>query len=115
MAAPKDPTRWELTDPRRRHPDHPVVDNDSAAVLDEAIFSLTIMRSPMAYGDAGAHLHALVSLIAQAQVLLADAVADAWDQGYVWGDIGRHMGLREETVRRRYFHHAYTRVMPFED
>ncbi|MGH7416919.1 MAG: hypothetical protein ACREKB_03995 [Candidatus Rokuibacteriota bacterium] len=106
---------WEEIDPRRSPPDHPVVDDDSAAVMDDAVFCLTMLRSPMRHGDALARLHALVSLMAQAEALLPDAVADAWDQDYRWKEIGHHMSLHEDTVRRRYFHHAYTRVVPFQD
>jgi hypothetical protein len=35
-----------MIDPRRRFPDHPVVDADSAAVTEEAVHSLTMLRSP---------------------------------------------------------------------
>ena len=115
MARRNAPGPWQPTDPRRAHPDHPVVDDDSAAVIDEAVFSLTMLRSPMECGDAGARLHALTSLIAQAEAILPDIVADAWDQNYRWKDIARRMALPEITVRHRYLHHAYTRVVPFQD
>ena len=115
MARPDASGPWEFTDPRRPHPDHPVVDHDTAAVMDQAVFSLTMLRSPTEHGDAGARLHALTSLIAQAEALLPDAVADAWDQDYSWKDIDRRMALPEMTVRHRYFHHTCTRVVPFED
>lgn len=56
-----------MTDPWRRFPDHPVVDAESEGVLEEAIFTLTILRSPMFDGDAVARLHALRSLVEQAE------------------------------------------------
>ena len=54
-----------MDDPRRGYPARPLMDECSAAVLDEAVFNLTALRSPMLVGDAGAELHALVSLAAQ--------------------------------------------------
>ena len=39
------------------------------------------------------HLHALASLILQAQQLLPDAVDDTRDQGYTWAEIGQLLNL----------------------
>ncbi len=52
-------------DPRRDYPTRPLVDECSRAVLDEAVASLTILRSPMYVGDAGAELRVLASLRGQ--------------------------------------------------
>jgi hypothetical protein len=93
---------WVEIDPRRSHPNHPIVDDDSAAVLDEAVYSLTMLRSPMEEGDAGARLHALASLIAQAETSITGAVTAARDQGYSWPDIANRLGLTTTTARRRH-------------
>jgi hypothetical protein len=93
---------WVEIDPRRSHPDHPIVDDASAAVLDEAVHSLTMLRSPLEEGDAGARLHALASLIAQAETFTTGTVAAARDQSYSWPDIASQLGLATTTARRRY-------------
>jgi hypothetical protein len=100
-------TRVEI-DPRRSHPDHPIVDDDSATVVDEAIHSLTMLRSPLDDGDAGARLHALASLIAHAETLITDTVTAARDQGYTWPDIANRLGLTTTTTRRRHQHEDST-------
>jgi len=104
-----------MSDPWQPHPDHPVVDEESEAVAEEAVHSLTMLRSPTSEGDAGARLHALASLIAQAEALLADAVADARGQDYSWAEIARRLGVATVTARRHFVHHARTRRVPFED
>ncbi|MGH9157134.1 MAG: hypothetical protein ACRD1K_15140 [Acidimicrobiales bacterium] len=98
-----------------RHPDHPVVDEQSAAVLEEALHSLTMLRSAGYEGDAGARLHVLASLMAQAEAVLADAVADARDQDYSWAEIAERLGMATATARRRFAHAAAIRVVPFDD
>ncbi len=105
---------WPTTDRWPRHPDQPVVDDESAAVLEEALHSLTVLRSAGSEGDAGARLHVLASLMAQAEAVLADAVADARDQDYTWAEIAERLGVATATTRRR-FAHVATRVVPFED
>ncbi len=98
-----------------RHPDHPVVDEESAGVLDEAVHSLTVLRSAGYEGDACARLHMLASLMAQAEAVLADTVADARDQDYSWAEIAERLGVATATARRRFARTADTRVVPFED
>jgi hypothetical protein len=93
---------WVEIDPRRPHPDHPIVDDDSATVVDEAVRSLTMLRSPLEDGDAGARLHALASLIAQAETFITDTVAAARDQGYTWPEIANRLALTTTTTRRRH-------------
>jgi len=104
-----------ITDAWPRHPDHPVVDEESAAVLEEALHSLTILRCAGDEGDAGARLHMLASLMAQANAMLTDAVADARDQDYAWAEIAGRLGIATATARRRFAHAAATRTVPFED
>lgn len=80
----------------------PRVDDDSAAVLTDAIETLARLRTPYWLGDAGVHLHALTSLIAQAQQQLPTAVAAARDQDLTWHDIGELLGISAATAARRY-------------
>ena len=56
---------WATDEPWTIHPGHPLVDDASAVVLEEAIVELTLLRSPMSLGDGLADLHAIVSLLAQ--------------------------------------------------
>jgi len=78
-----------MTDPWPRHRDHPVVDEQSAAVLEDALHSLTMLGSPGHEGDAGAGLHVTASLLAQAQA----ALADAGDHDCSWSEIAERLGL----------------------
>lgn len=50
------------------------------AVIEDAAYKLTILRSPMRQTDAVLRLHALATLIAAGQAQLPQAVADARDQ-----------------------------------
>lgn len=96
---------WDPIDPWIiTHPDHPVVEDDSAVVIEEAIVELTLKRTPMALGDGLAELHAMVSLLAQLQAWLPVAVAGARSQGYSWADIAAQLEVAPSTARRR--HHA---------
>jgi hypothetical protein len=92
--------RWSMLDPSRSYPATPVVDNESDVVLEEAIHSLTMMRSPMWEGDALARLHALVSLAAQITALLPETIRDARDQDHSWEDIATQLGTSSSTARR---------------
>ena len=88
-------------DPRRRYPAHPQVGDDSARLIDDAVDALILMRAPTHHGDAAAELHALTSLIADAQARLPRVVADARDQQHTWTDIARQLGIgRLRTIAR---------------
>jgi hypothetical protein len=96
-----------MTQPQLRitRPDElpaPRVDHDSATVLDEAIDTLARLRTPYWLGDSGIRLHALASLLTNAQQLLPDAVAQARDQELTWDEIGELLGLAGPTAARRY-------------
>ena len=78
----------------------PVVGNLSAAVLGEAIDALASLRTPHWLGDSAVHLHALASLLAQAERLIPDAVAAARDQELTWDEIGQLLGLSAAAARR---------------
>jgi hypothetical protein len=78
------------------------VDELSASVVSEAVDTLAALRTPYWLGDAAVHLHALASLIAQAQQLLPDAVRQARDQELTWNQIGQLLNLTANTTARRY-------------
>jgi hypothetical protein len=91
--------------PRLTQPEEmpaPVVDDLSATVLDEAIDALAALRTPYWLGDSAVRLHALASLLAQAQALLPEAVTQARDQDLTWDQIGQLLGLTGSAAARRY-------------
>ncbi|MFN2592168.1 MAG: hypothetical protein ABR532_04970 [Candidatus Dormibacteria bacterium] len=92
--------RWSMLDPSRSYPATPVVDDESAVVVDEAVHCLSMLRSPMWEGDALARLHALASLAAQINVLLPETIRDALDQDHSWADIATQLGTSSSTARR---------------
>lgn len=94
---------WAFRDPwTTTHPDRPVTDDVSAAILDEAIRLLTLFRSPLSLGDALAELHAMVSLLAELQNTVSATVATARDQDHTWQDIARQLQITPAAARRRY-------------
>ncbi len=93
---------WQMLDPLRVHPDHPHLDDDSAEILETAIRGLILCRSPLNEGHAGLRLHVLASLIAQAQALLPDAVAEAREHGFYWSEIASELGTTTSAARHRY-------------
>jgi len=101
-------------DPRRIYPIRARADDDSAAVLDEAVETLTTFRSPLYSGDAGAELHALVSLIAHAKSRLASVVADARDQEHTWGEIAHQLGCSRLSAIARYAPNSKKRRRPLD-
>lgn len=100
---------WTFTDPRRDGTVIPHTDDDTAALIDQALESLVLLRSPMHLGDAAATISALVSLIAEAEGRLANAVADARDQDYTWDAIATRLTTTASTAQRRYAGYAPTR------
>ena len=91
--------------PRLTQPDQmptPVVDDLSATVLDEAIDTLAGLRTPYWLGDSAVRLHALASLLKQAEELLPATVAQARDQDLTWDQIGDLLGVTGPTAARRY-------------
>jgi hypothetical protein len=87
----------------------PATGDDSLAVLSEAIDNLARLRTAYWLGDSGVRLHALASLIAQAEQLLPQAeqllpqaVHDARDQELTWTQIGELLGTTAATAARRY-------------
>lgn len=88
--------------PNRAHHIAPHTDTDSAAVLDEALTSLGILRTLEQLGDSGTTLHLLASLHRQIQHRLPDAVADARDQDYTWAEIGDLLGITRAAAWNHY-------------
>ena len=71
-------------------------------VLHEAIDTLAGLRTPYWLGDSTVRLHALASLLKQAEELLPAAVAQARDQNLTWDQIGELLGVTGPTATRRY-------------
>ena len=80
----------------------PATGDDSLHVLSQAIDALARLRTAYWPGDSAIHLHALTSLIAQAQQLLPQAVHDARDQELTWTQISELLGTTPATAARRY-------------
>ena len=80
----------------------PATSDDSLQVLSDAIDSLAQIRTAYWLGDSAVHLHALASLIAQAEQLLPQAVHDARDQELTWAQIGELLNTTAATAARRY-------------
>ena len=80
----------------------PATGDDSLHVLNQAIDDLARLRTAYWLGDSAACLHALASLIAQAEQLLPQAVHDARDQELTWAQIGELLGTTAATAARRY-------------
>ena len=80
----------------------PATGPDSLQAHDDAIDQLARLRTPYWLGDSAVRLHALASLIAQAQQLLPQAVHDARDQELTWAQIGELLGTTATTAARRY-------------
>ena len=64
--------------------------------------TLAQLRTAYWLGGSAVHLHALTSLIAQAQQLLPRAVHDARDQELTWAQIGELLNTTAATAGRRY-------------
>jgi hypothetical protein len=80
----------------------PTTGDDSLAVLSEAIDALARQRTTYWPGDSAVHLHALTSLITQAQQLLPQAVHHTRDQELTWAQTGELLGTTAATAARRY-------------
>ena len=76
--------------------------DDSLQILNEAIDRLAALRTPYWLGDSSVRLHALASLIAQAEQLMPQAVHDARDQELTWAQIGELLNTTAATAARRY-------------
>ena len=93
---------WDMSDPRRDRTLHPYTDADTVTVIDQAVTTLVLLRAPMWLGEPGPTISVLVSLAAEADNRLYDAVADAVDHGYSWDQIASRLDASVATARRRY-------------
>jgi hypothetical protein len=80
----------------------PATGDDTLAVLNNAVDQLARLRTAYWLGDSAVRLHALTSLIAQAEQLLPQAVCDARDQELTWTQIGELLGTTAATAARRH-------------
>jgi hypothetical protein len=102
---------WAFDDPWTvTHPDRPLVDDATAAVLAEATVELTLSRSPGLLGDGLADLHAMTSLLAQLHAWIPLSVSAARDQGHSWEAIAQQLDVAPATARRR--HRAHISANP---
>jgi hypothetical protein len=104
-----DPSGTSIT-----HPGHPLVDDKTAVLIDQATVELTLLRSPAALGDSLADLHAMVSLLAQLHAWIPVAVAGARGQHHSWAAIAAQLQITPATARRRH-HGRPTRCPPAPD
>jgi hypothetical protein len=93
---------WQLNDPGRDRTTTPYNDADTVKAIDRAATAVILSRAPRWLGDPGPTISVLVSLVDEAESRLDDAVADARDHGYSWGQIADRLGIRVTTARRRY-------------
>ena len=78
----------------------PSTDAACRAVLDSALTCLILVRGGIPH-DPGSRISTLVSLIAEADARLPDAVADARHQGYTWHRIAERLGTTVPAARHR--------------
>jgi hypothetical protein len=93
-------------DPASDHTLIPFTDADCRYLLDDAITCLILERGGH-LDDPGATISVLVSLMAEAECRLPDAVADARDRGYSWNSIVERLATTIPAARYR--HVNYTR------
>ena len=103
-----------MSEPRRDHYLAPATGEDTERVIDDAIETLGTLRSLPWLGDAGATLHLLTSLIAEAQHRLPRAVADARDQDYSWAQIGDLLGITRASAWQHYAPNLASHRTPLE-
>ena len=103
-----------IREPRRDHYIEPATDDDTRAVLGSAIEALCPLRGLEWVGDAGATLHRLASLVAEATERVPRAVADARDQDYSWAQVADLLGVTRASAWQRYAAHTARDRTPLE-
>jgi len=93
-----------MRETRRDHYLAPATGEDTERVLQDAIDTLGTLRGLPWHSDAGAILHLLTSLTAEAERRLPRAVADARDQDYSWAQIADLLGVTRASAWQRYAH-----------
>ena len=79
----------------------PAIDDDTIALVDQTVGDLIAIRAPFEF-DVLPTVSVLVSLAAEVECRLPDAVADARDCGYCWDAIGMRLDITAASARRRY-------------
>ena len=79
----------------------PSTDAACRAILDHALACLILVRGGDPH-DPGAVISTLVSLIADADDRLPDAVADARHHGYTWNRVAERLGSTISAARHRF-------------
>ncbi|MBA2438746.1 MAG: hypothetical protein H0V52_10445 [Acidimicrobiia bacterium] len=97
-----------------RPPALPFSDDHTRALIDQAVASLISLRLPLSHDDAAAELHALASIVAEAQARLPYAATDARDQDHSWAEIATCLGVSPAAARRRFAGAATTRRSPLD-
>ncbi len=103
-----------MREPRRDHYLAPATGEDSERILEDAIATLGTLRGLEWLGDAGATLHLLASLIAEAEHRLPRAVADARDQDYSWAQIADLLGVTRASAWQHYAGRTAHRRTPLD-
>ncbi|MDQ6782481.1 MAG: hypothetical protein M3063_03335 [Actinomycetota bacterium] len=83
-------------------PERPHLDDEPTAIAEDAVVTLTLLRSPMWLGDGLADLHATVSLLAQLRARIPISVSDARSQGHHWAAIAAQLEVTPAAPRRRH-------------
>ena len=103
-----------MREPRRDHYLAPAPGADTERVLEAAIETLGKVRDLPWLGDAGATLHLLTSLMAEAEARLPRAVADARDQEYSWAEIADLLGVTRASAWQRYARRTHLNRTPLD-
>lgn len=103
-----------MASPHRSEHIGPTTAADTERILEAAIETLGKVRGLPWLGDAGATLHLLASLTAQAERRLPRAVADARDQDYSWAEIGDLLGVTRASAWQRYARHTARNRTPLD-
>ena len=97
------------------HSEIPATDDDTIALINDAVRSLVTIRAPFELNDLPT-ISVLVSLANEANSRLPDAVANARDCGYCWNAIAIRLGTTAASARRRYSAHTqHRRNLPSTD
>jgi hypothetical protein len=91
----------------------PATDGHTTALIDHAVQDLVIIRAPFEFNVLPI-ISTLVSLTAEIESRLPDAVADARDHGYSWDAIATRLNTTTVNARRRYANYARWRNTPSE-
>jgi hypothetical protein len=83
----------------------PHTDDICRQLIDNAVLGLILVRGGDPR-DPGATISVLVSLIAEAEDRLPDAVADARDRGYRWWRVAERLATSVSIARHRYADYA---------